>query len=128
MFGSTECGPMLISPHHADPRGGLKPLPGTKYIFPTVDQVTASANDPPVLELIVSSESPDLPSPSFLEEDNTFHTGDLFSIVSRGFYESRGRDDDWIKSFNSLRCDAKAIEDNVRQSCGDLVLDCVTVC
>jgi len=42
-------------------------------------------------------------------------------------YSFCGRNDDWIKSENSLRCDTKAIEDNVRATCGELIEDCIVV-
>jgi acyl-coenzyme A synthetase/AMP-(fatty) acid ligase len=44
-----------------------------------------------------------------------------------GWWVSRGRDDDWIKSENSLRCDTKAIEDNVRAMCTGLIAECIVV-
>ncbi|OSX55854.1 hypothetical protein POSPLADRAFT_1162708, partial [Postia placenta MAD-698-R-SB12] len=53
--------------------------------------------------------------------------GDLFVEVAPGAYVSRGRNDDWIKSSTALRCDTKAIEDNVRATCGDLVAECIVV-
>ena len=42
-------------------------------------------------------------------------------------YIFRGRDDDWFKSENSLLCDAKAIEDNTRAMCGNLIAECIVV-
>ncbi|KAJ2995924.1 hypothetical protein NUW54_g7305 [Trametes sanguinea] len=77
-----------------------------------------------------SSSSPtpgDCPHPSLRHADGHYHTGDLFLEVAPGRYVSRGRDDDWIKSENSLRCDTKAIEDNVRATCAELVAECVVV-
>ena len=59
--------------------------------------------------------------------DGHYHTGDLFVEVAPGAYVSRGRNDDWIKSENALRCDTRAIEDNARQACGDLIAECVVV-
>jgi acyl-coenzyme A synthetase/AMP-(fatty) acid ligase len=47
--------------------------------------------------------------------------------MAPGQFLFRGRDDDWIKSQNSLRCDTRAIEDNVRATCGDLVDQCIVV-
>lgn len=144
MFGSTECGPMLGSSAHADPSAGLKRLPGTSYRFVPIDKNDYSAER--LLELVVSETSSDIPDPSLLSPDGKYHTGDLFSQVSRGLYISRGRNDDWIKSLNSLRCDTKynlfyiisrtqnllfsfsrSIEESVRATCGDLILDCVVV-
>jgi acyl-coenzyme A synthetase/AMP-(fatty) acid ligase len=97
-----------------------------------------------MLEFIVLAESGDCPDTSLRADDGHFHTGDLFQEVSPGSYVFRGRDDDWIKSENSLRCDTKsvillytldmlltknfrAIEDNVRAMCGNMVAECIVV-
>ncbi|KZT41395.1 acetyl-CoA synthetase-like protein [Sistotremastrum suecicum HHB10207 ss-3] len=125
MFGSTECGPLLSSSAHADPAAGLKALPGTAYRFVPIDENDRSPER--LLELVVLETSSDIPDKSLLEPDGTYRTGDLFSRVSRGLYISRGRNDDWIKSLNSLRCDTKSLEENVRATCSDLILDCVVV-
>ena len=74
---------------------------------------------------MILSDSPDCPDVSLRSVDGHMHTGDLFQQVAPGAYISRGRDDDWIKSENSLRCDTKAIEDNVRATCADLVHECI---
>ncbi|OBZ80032.1 hypothetical protein A0H81_00898 [Grifola frondosa] len=76
-------------------------------------------------KLVILSESGDCPDRSLRHADGHYHTGDLFLEAAPGCYISRGRDDDWIKSENSLRCDTKAIEDNVRMTCEDLVAECV---
>ncbi|KAF8991326.1 hypothetical protein BDQ17DRAFT_1370992, partial [Cyathus striatus] len=47
--------------------------------------------------------------------------------VVPGHYLFRGRDDDWIQSENSLRCDAMAIENNARATCRNLISECVVV-
>jgi len=80
-----------------------------------------------LLELIIPSESPDCPDVSLRHPDGDFHTGDLFQEASLGSYVFRGRDDDWIKSENSLRCDTKAIEDNALAMCGNLIAECIVV-
>ena len=59
--------------------------------------------------------------------DGHYHTGDLFVELPYGGYISRGRGDDWIKSENCLRCDTRAIEENVLATCADLVAACVVV-
>ncbi|KAF8271441.1 acetyl-CoA synthetase-like protein [Lactarius quietus] len=113
LFGSTECGAMLLSTRVSeDAPMFLQSLEGMS---------------PTLLELVILAESPDCPDRSLRAADGHFHTGDLFQEVQPGYYLSKGRDDDWIKSENSLRCDTKAIEDNVRATCGDLVTECVVV-
>ncbi|KZT75172.1 acetyl-CoA synthetase-like protein [Daedalea quercina L-15889] len=134
LFGNTECGAMLIS---VGGRGSdslfLRPIEGTKYgFFPVTPSSAAEETthynvNAPLLELVILSESGDCPHMSLRQADGHFHTGDLFSEVAPGRYFFRGRDDDWIKSENSLRCDTRAIEDNVRATCGDLVAECVVV-
>ncbi|KAJ3800479.1 acetyl-CoA synthetase-like protein [Lentinula aff. detonsa] len=131
LFGSTECGATLIS------IGGtgsdatlLRPLEGVAYRFVPVDSEESEAGHQStarLLEFIVSSESGDCPDRSLCGSDSHFRTGDLFQEVTPGRYVFRGRNDDWIKSENSLRCDTKAIEDNVRAMCGDLISQCIVV-
>ncbi|OSX67394.1 hypothetical protein POSPLADRAFT_1127795 [Postia placenta MAD-698-R-SB12] len=134
LFGNTECGPMLIS---VGGRGQdaslLQPLEGTKYAFLPItagsghqENTHHNANSQ-LLELVILAESPDCPDPSLRQTDGHLHTGDLFVEAAPRRYVSRGRDDDWIKSENSLRCDTKAIEENVRATCADLVAECVVV-
>jgi len=111
----------------------LQPLNEMSYAFlpiasrtePSTSQAEHSTE--PLLELVILAESPDCPDSSMRAADGHFHTGDLFQEVRPGQYRSKGRDDDWIKSENSLRCDTKAIEDNLRATCGDLVAECVVV-
>ncbi|KAH9082129.1 acetyl-CoA synthetase-like protein [Lactarius deliciosus] len=123
LFGSTECGAMLLSTGVSEedaamylrPLEGMSPKPGS------------SQTNSCLLELVILAESPDCPDRSLRAADGHFHTGDLFQEAQPGYYISKGRDDDWIKSENSLRCDTKAIEDNVRATCGDVVTECVVV-
>ena len=135
LFGSTECGAMLLSI-----RGGgqatpaLRPIEGTQYAFmpiedsPEDETESAYGNaNARLLELVILSTSPDCPHVSIRAADGHYHTGDLFVEVAPGAYVSRGRNDDWIKSENALRCDTRAIEDNVRQTCGDLIHECIVV-
>ncbi|GBE88711.1 acetyl-CoA synthetase-like protein [Sparassis latifolia] len=131
VFGSTECGAMLVSVCGGGrPNPPVRPLQGTKYgFFPcsmTSEPGYSNANGN-LVELVILAESGDCPDPSLRSADGHYHTGDLFLEVSPGAYVSRGRNDDWIKSANALRCDTKAIEDNVRATCGDLVADCIVV-
>ncbi|OSX61183.1 hypothetical protein POSPLADRAFT_1058111 [Postia placenta MAD-698-R-SB12] len=136
LFGSTECGAMLLSTRgsgHANPP--LRPMVGTKYGFlsislssPSSAATSAHTNaHAQLVELVILADSPDCPDPSLRAADGHYHTGDLFVEVAPGAYVSRGRNDDWIKSSTALRCDTKAIEDNVRATCGDLVAECIVV-
>ncbi len=141
-YGNTEVGSMLITPaeeldgtHTAlgpNAAHALTPVPGSKYAFVAIDGDNTSEEEvgyananAQLLELIVLSESPDCPDRSLRHEDGNYHTGDLFLEVAPGRYVYRGRNDDWIKSENSLRCDTKAIEDNVLSTCKDLVAACI---
>ncbi|KAG1755171.1 uncharacterized protein EDB91DRAFT_277575 [Suillus paluster] len=132
LFGSTECGAMLLSV------GGkgrdaplLRPISGTSYGFLPIDTDIQSESghktSAGMLELVILSGSGDCPDASLRGSDGHFHTGDLFQQVIPGSYAFRGRNDDWIKSENSLRCDTKAIEDNIRATCGDLIEECIVV-
>ncbi|KAL4071030.1 hypothetical protein J3A83DRAFT_4530563 [Scleroderma citrinum] len=132
IFGSTECGGILLSIGGAgrDNRF-LRPLPGASYSFVPIDAAghpeSGHQSSVQLLELVVLAESGDCPDISFRSGDGHFHTGDLFQEMGPGTYVFRGRNDDWIKSENSLRCDTKAIEDNVRATCGDLIGQCIVV-
>ncbi|RPD64920.1 acetyl-CoA synthetase-like protein [Lentinus tigrinus ALCF2SS1-6] len=144
-FGSTEVGAMMLS---VGGRGTdahlLQVIEGTAYSFVPVTPAPiadADANAPSgsesetkytdanqrLLELVILSHSGDCPHPSLRGADGHYHTGDLFLEVAPGRYVSRGRDDDWIKSSTALRCDTKAIEENVLATCADLVAACIIV-
>lgn len=136
LFGSTEAGAMLVSVGgQGNDAPLLVPLEGTSYgFFPIESEDEPSTSDAAyqsttgrLLELVILSESGDCPDVSLTHADGHFHTGDLFLEVEAGKYLSRGRKDDWIKSENSLRCDTKSIEDNVRATCGELVFECIVV-
>lgn len=133
LFGSTECGIILLSVGGKGPDARcLRTIEGTDYGFFPVSPESASETgytdaNSRLLELVILSSSPDCPHVSLRAADGHYHTGDLFLEVSAGHYVACGRDDDWIKSQNSLRCDTKAIEDNVRATCADLVAECVVV-
>lgn len=130
-FGSTECTIMLLSDRNWKSRDApLMPVPETSYSFMPLSSEAEKGFENAnarLLELVILSSSPDCPDRSLRSADGHYHTGDLFLEVAPGRYVSRGRDDDWIKSENSLRCDTKAIEDNVRQTCADLIEECVVV-
>ncbi|KAK0465197.1 uncharacterized protein EV420DRAFT_1262611 [Desarmillaria tabescens] len=131
LFGSTECGATLISVGGCDPSAPLlRHLEGVSYSFVPIQPEQNEAGHQStarMLEFIIRAESGDCPHPSLRSADGHFHTGDLFQEAAPGLYVFRGRDDDWIKSENSLRCDTKAIEDNVRATCAGLVSDCIVV-
>lgn len=114
LFGSTECGATLIS------IGGsgsdafhLRSLEGASYQFAPVDSEESESghhSTARLLEFVVLSQSGDCPDASLRHStDGHFHTGDLFQEVTPGRYLFRGRNDDWIKSENSLRCDTKSV-------------------
>ena len=114
LFGSTECGAMLLSTR--GPEMVLQPLDEMSYAFlPIASQSVEGTSqaeqsiEAPLLELVILAESPDCPDRSLRAADGHFHTGDLFQEVGQGCYASKGRDDDWIKSENSLRCDTKYV-------------------
>jgi len=89
----------------------LRPVQGVSYgFFPVASTNTGNQSNVPLLELVILSQSEDCPHPSLRQADGHFHTGDLFQEVVPGSYVSRGRDDDWIKSQNSLRCDTKYVQ------------------
>ncbi|KAJ4468177.1 acetyl-CoA synthetase-like protein [Lentinula aciculospora] len=141
IFGSTELGgSTLVSIGGEDPntRRHLRPLSGLAYEFRPVhtsmdeddlelDNAGHQSTNH-LLEFVVSKDSGDCPDISLRNpEDGDFHTGDLFIEVGPGRYIFVGRDDDWIKTENSLRCDTKSIEDNARAMCGSLISDCIVV-
>ncbi|KAH9937149.1 acetyl-CoA synthetase-like protein [Fomitopsis serialis] len=132
-YASTEVAIMLRSVQDVGSKiHPLRPLDGVSYQFVPVAPAPASESGyqnvhARLVELIVSASSPDCPDVSLRHADGDFHTGDLFLEVTPGGYVFCGRDDDWIKSESSLRCDTKAIEDNVRIACEDLVSNCVVV-
>jgi acyl-coenzyme A synthetase/AMP-(fatty) acid ligase len=116
IFGSTEVGAMLYT---ADGERFLRQLPGTNYGFwPVEGEETAAvaagarrnANKSPLKELVILGESADCPDPTLRGVDGHYHTGDLFQEVMPGRFVFRGRNDDWIKSENSLKCDTKSVE------------------
>jgi long-subunit acyl-CoA synthetase (AMP-forming) len=79
-----------------------------------------------ILELVVPPEAPECPHPSLRDAlDGKYHTGDLFLEIEPGQYIFKGRDDDWIKMEMGLRCDAKSIEDDTLQRCGDDLVQAV---
>jgi acyl-coenzyme A synthetase/AMP-(fatty) acid ligase len=114
VFGSTECGSLLGSiGGDASSTGLLRPVGTGSFEFRPVASATNAESEhqstAKLLELIILSDSGNCPHPSLRHADGHFHTGDLFEEVAPGLYASRGREDDWIKSENSLRCDTKFV-------------------
>ncbi|KAJ7068744.1 hypothetical protein C8F01DRAFT_1119163 [Mycena amicta] len=135
VFGSTEVGAMLVSNGGCgDDAGFLRHTDGVAYRFIPVatesegsDATTAHVSTARLMELVVLADSDDCPDESLRSADGTFRTGDLFIEVVPGQYVSQGRDDDWIKSESSLRCDTRAIEENARLTCSTLIAECIVV-
>ena len=120
---------MLLSGGHDRNPALLQALPGTSYRFVPIDLAEEEGvhqSNACLRELVVLADSPDCPG-VLRHADGHFHTGDLFQQVYPGWYIFRGRDDDWIKSESSLRCDTKAIEDNTQLMCGNIICECVVV-
>ena len=95
---------------HGQSSAVLSALDGVSYFFKPIHQATspgAHQSTAEMLEFIILNESPDCPDVSLRSADGHFHTGDLFMEIEKGQYVFCGRDDDWIKSQNSLRCDTK---------------------
>ncbi|KAG6918488.1 hypothetical protein DXG01_014115 [Tephrocybe rancida] len=130
LFGSTECGAMLLSVGASGRNPSLlRSLDGFNYRFISTAPEAAVSHQSTarLMELVIPADSPDCPHPSLRGDDGDFHTGDLFQEASPGLFVFRGRDDDWIKSENSLRCDTKAIEENALAMCGNIISQCVVV-
>ncbi|KDR78205.1 hypothetical protein GALMADRAFT_64892 [Galerina marginata CBS 339.88] len=130
LFGSTEIGGMLLSGENERNGALLRPIPGTSYRFHPIEAAEEEGvhqSNATLYELVILSDSPDCPDSTLRHADGHFHTGDLFQQILPGWWVSRGRDDDWIKSETSLRCDTKAIEDNARAMCAALIAECIVV-
>jgi hypothetical protein len=88
----------------------LRPIEGVSYEFRPVastDMEGGHQSNARLFELVILASSVDCPHASLRHADGNFYTGDLFQEGATGSYVFRGRDDDWIKSENSLRCDTK---------------------
>ncbi|KAF9240881.1 hypothetical protein BU15DRAFT_87455 [Melanogaster broomeanus] len=128
----SDCGAMLLSIGGSGRDAALfRAIPGTSYAFVPIDAdselESSHQSSTQLLELVILADSGDCPDLSLRSGRGHFHTGDLFQEMAPGSFAFRGRNDDWIKSENSLRCDTKAIEDNVRATCGDLIEECIVV-
>lgn len=134
-YASTEVAVMMLSRGEQleDRLPPLQPIEGVSYSFQPIAAPASTSESgytnmhSRLVELVVLADSPDCPDRSLRAADGHFHTGDLFLEVSPQRYVFCGRDDDWIKTEVSLRCDTRAIEDNVYKVCGDLIGNCVVV-
>ncbi|KAJ7817693.1 acetyl-CoA synthetase-like protein [Mycena olivaceomarginata] len=127
MYATTECG-LLMSSVPGKPGRFIRPIPTVSYRFdPFTDMTQADDSSAQLFEFILLGDSPQIPKPHLLSADGNFHSGDLFEKQTDGSYLFRGRDDDWIKSDAADRCDAKAIEEKVYETCSDLVENCIVV-
>ncbi|EEB90038.1 hypothetical protein MPER_11808, partial [Moniliophthora perniciosa FA553] len=125
VYGCTESGiPMLIGTLPLNDDDGT---PLLHYEF--LDEIIGCNRDgcPKLKELVVSPSSADRPDSMFCRDDGYFYTGDLFEEVAPAVYVYQGREGDWIKMSNALAIDTCAIEDNVREICGDLISECVVI-
>ncbi|CCL98987.1 uncharacterized protein FIBRA_00995 [Fibroporia radiculosa] len=134
-YASTEVAVMMLA---VEDRGSdrlppLEPIAGLSHTFIPASTAVADVESghfnlhSRLSELIILADSPDCPHVSLRHADGNYHTGDLFFEISPRKYIFCGRDDDWIKTENSLRCDTRSIEDNVFASCSDLIGSCVVV-
>lgn len=110
LFGNTECGAMLLSIGGGGRDAALlRAVSNTSYAFIPIDAISGHQSSTQLLELVILADSGDCPDLSLRGPDGHFHTGDLFQETAPGLYAFCGRNDDWIKSENSLRCDTKYV-------------------
>lgn len=115
LFGNTECGAMLLSIGGSGRDAALlRAVPSTSYAFVPIDATSGHQTTTQLLELVILADSGDCPDPSLRSADGHFHTGDLFQEMAPGSYAPCGRNDDWIKSESSLRCDTKYVQCSVK--------------
>ncbi|KAJ7637876.1 hypothetical protein DFH06DRAFT_1432394 [Mycena polygramma] len=119
---------LLMSSVLGKPGRFIRPLPTVSCRFdPFTDMTQADDSSTQLFQFILLGDSPQIPKPHLLSADGNFHSGDLFEKHPDGSYLFRGRDDDWIKSDAADRCDAKAIEEKLYETCSDLIENCIVV-
>ncbi|KAM0551161.1 hypothetical protein ACHAPJ_008503 [Fusarium lateritium] len=123
-MGSTEVGLLMVNKGRDSLN--LVPFSESEYEFMPLEG-TSDGNDDRLLELAVLPSSPDCPSLAFRDEDDKFHTGDLFVEVGPGQYKFKGRNDDWIKMQMALRCDTASIEAEAIRTCAADLISVVVV-
>ena len=117
LFGNTECGAMLLSIGGSGRDAALlRAISSTSYAFIPIDATSGHQSSTQLLELVILADSGDCPDLSLRGADGHFHTGDLFQETAPGSYAFCGRNDDWIKSESSLRCDTKYVQRYFRVS------------
>ncbi|KAF9529511.1 acetyl-CoA synthetase-like protein [Crepidotus variabilis] len=130
MYGATEIG-LVMSTVPGKPARFLRPEPGVLCRFdPVTDAVIQHDNlgsTTHLVEFILLADSPQIPQPHLRSADGNLRTGDLFEEQPDGSFRFRGRDDDWIKSFEADRIDARAIEAKINDTSSDIVKECVVV-
>ncbi|KAF5535545.1 acetyl synthetase [Fusarium mexicanum] len=136
LFASTEVGCMMIG---VGGRHGklLRMWPGSTFEMRPISVALAdtSSGDAAnitsrgtLVELVVPKYAPECPHPSLCDQDTgDFFTGDIFLQVDPDRYISMGRNDDWIKMENSLRCDTRSIENNALEACGKDIISAAVV-
>ncbi|KAF5963535.1 acetyl-CoA synthetase-like protein [Fusarium bulbicola] len=136
LFSSTEVGCIMIG---VGGRHGklLRMWPGSTFEMRPISVALAdtSPGDAPniasrgtLVELVVPKYAPECPHPSLCDQDTCdFITGDIFLQVEPDRYISMGRNDDWIKMGNSLRCDTRSIENNALEVCGEDLISAAVV-
>ena len=89
----------------------MHPVPSLSCRFDPVAATPQVDNSAPtqLSELTILADTPQIPNPHLLSADGNLHAGDLFERQIDGLYLFRDRDDDWIKSDASDRCDAKLV-------------------
>lgn len=133
VFASTEVGLIMMTVGGDGPDSTLlRPMTGASYKFLPVETAEAdeagNAMGGRLVELVVPAGARDCPAPALRnKETGDFHTGDMFVEVKPGCYESKGRNDDWIKTSSALRCDTLAIENNIMEKCAHDIVDRVVV-
>ncbi|GJJ13822.1 hypothetical protein Clacol_008079 [Clathrus columnatus] len=127
-FGLTETGMVMTSTMENNEVFYPLQLPGLKYEFWPVDETQDDLPRARILELVILKESLDCPYPSSCDPVGGYYRSkDLFEEVHPGAYKYRGRLDDMIKMENARLCDTKYIEDQVSNSCKNLISWCVVV-
>lgn len=111
IFGSSEFGPVLISPPGHGPEAQLlQPAEKHRLLFEPYNDVVQTFgihNDEQVLQLAIPEEHPRYPHVTLRRGvPGPYYTGDLFTQPMPGFYRFCGRTTDWIKNKDCGAIDA----------------------
>ncbi|PPQ78838.1 hypothetical protein CVT26_011849 [Gymnopilus dilepis] len=133
MYGTSETAPLMTSIVGKNPSDRLlRFIPGVTCAALIPCSVSSNALDAPIgrevlFEMVCYPGKQDSPHDTlFTADDVLFHTEDLFEEVTAGLYKFRGRKGDWVKTLNGF-CDAKAMEDKIRETCSDIIHDVAVV-